>query len=198
MKFKMSERSLFAVLLRSAWWISALLAVAVGLTAAALLPSEFKLAGGLSGFPFAVIGVMAAWRQWRLPSPARVAATAEAVQALAWPAFAELLTQAFQRDGYTVQRAKSDAFDFHLSRAGSVRLVAARRWKSQSTGLAPLKALQAARAAEAEASGVAERSVDALLISLGELTDNARPYAQSQAITVWRAADLTQVLPGLK
>lgn len=189
MKFKMSEKSVFAVLLRSPWWISGLLAVALGLVAAALLPTEFKGAGALSGFPFLVISGMAAWRQWHLPSSARVAATTQAVSAMAWPQFAGLLEQAFQRDGYSVQRGPSDAFDFRLERKGRSTLVAARRWKSNRIGLETLKALQTAR----ESGGVA----DALLISLGELSDNARPYASAQAITVWRAQDLAQVLRGL-
>ena len=189
MKLRMSEKSLFAVLLRSPWWISGLLALVLGLVVAALLPAEFKPAGALSGLPFLVISGVAAWRQWRLPSSARVAATAQAVSAMAWPQFAGLLEQAFQRDGYSVQRGESDGFDFRLQRQGRSTLVAARRWKSNRTGLEPLKALQAAR----ESGGAA----DALLISLGELSDNARPFASAQAITVWRAPDLARLLRGL-
>ena len=72
MKFKMAENSLFATLLRSPWWVSLFLAVAVGAVAAALLPASYRLVGALSGFPFAVIAVMAAWRRRGLPSTARV------------------------------------------------------------------------------------------------------------------------------
>lgn len=186
MKLKMAPNSLFAVLLRSPWWISLLIALVLGGVAAALLPAEFKAAGAVSGFPFAVIGAMAVWRQWRLPSAARVARTTDAVSALAWPAFAALLQQALQQDGYQVQRVKSDAFDLRLERQGRVTLVAARRWKTQRIGLETLRALQAAR----ESAGAA----DALLISLGALTDQARPYAGAQRITVWQAADLAQAL----
>ncbi|MEN9329226.1 MAG: hypothetical protein RLZZ484_414, partial [Pseudomonadota bacterium] len=38
MKWKMSDRSLFAVLLRSPWWVSFVLAAALALAASALLP----------------------------------------------------------------------------------------------------------------------------------------------------------------
>ena len=189
MKLRMSEKSLFAVLLRSPWWISGLIAVLLGAVAAALLPAEFKGAGALSGLPFLVISAMAAWRQWRLPSSARVAATSQAVSVMAWPQFAGLLAQAFERDGYSVQRSQSEAFDFRLERQGRSTLVAARRWKSNRTGLETLKALQAARASGGAA--------DALLISLGALSDNARPYATAQAITLWQAQDLARLLRGL-
>lgn len=182
----MAPNSLFAVLLRSPWWISLLIALVLGAVAAALLPAEFKPAGAVSGFPFAVIGAMAAWRQWRLPSAARVALTIDVVSALAWPAFSALLAQALQQDGYRVQHVKSDAFDLRLERQGRVTLVAARRWKTRRIGLETLRALQAAR----ESAGAA----DALLVSLGALTDQALPYAAAQRINVWQAAELAQAL----
>ena len=94
MKLKMSSNSLFAILLRSPWWISV---------------------------------AIAAFRQWHLPSAARVAKTQQALQTMAWPAFAALLEQAFQRDGYTVQRSQTAAADFELVRQGRRMLVSARR-----------------------------------------------------------------------
>ena len=72
MKFKMSEKSLFAVLLRSPWWISFVLVAVIALVAGALLPEQYKGVGMLGGFPFFVIGCMALWRQRNLPSPALV------------------------------------------------------------------------------------------------------------------------------
>jgi restriction system protein len=189
LKFKMAEKSLFAVLLRSPWWVSMLLAAVLALLAAALLPAEYRVVGALSGAPFVVIGTLAAWRQRHQPSAAQTTQTVAAVGALTWPQFAALLEQAFRRDGYTVQRGAGDAFDFELERKGRTMLVAARRWKSARTGLEVLRALQAARD-DREAP-------DALLISLGELTDSARPFAAEHRIAVWQAAELAQALRGL-
>lgn len=189
MKFKMAKNSLFAVLLRSPWWISFAIAGALGLAGAALLPAEYRVAGALSGFPFAVIGVIAAWRQWQLPSAARVAQTQQAVAAMAWPAFSALLEQAFRRDGYTVQRASGGAYDFALERQGRRMLVSARRWKSAQTGLESLRALQSARAAADVA--------DALHIGLGELSEAARPFAARHDIAVWQLPEIAQALRGL-
>lgn len=189
MKLKMSDKSLFAVLLRSPWWISLLIAVLLGLVASALLPADYRVAGALSGFPFAVIAAMAAQRQWRLPSAARVQQTQLATSAMAWPAFAALLEQSFQRSGFSVAPAKGEAVDFSVQRQGRTMLVCARRWKSARIGIETLRALQAAREA-AEAP-------QALCICLGELTDNARPYAAEHGITVWQAADLALALRGM-
>jgi restriction system protein len=191
--FKMAENSLFAVLLRSPWWVSIAIGVVLGALGVALLPEDWRVAAALSGFPFLVIGAMAAWRQSKLPSAARIDTTRQAVAAMAWPAFAALLEQAFARDGYTVQRgAGNDGVDFVLERRGRRMLVSARRWKSARTGLEPLRALQAAR--EAAGDDVPN---DALLVCLGELTDNARPFAAEHRIAVWQAAELAQALRGL-
>ena len=65
MKIRMAERSLFAILLRAPWWVSLLLVVAIALVSGALLPAAYVLVGVLSAFPFLVIGLIAAWRQWR-------------------------------------------------------------------------------------------------------------------------------------
>jgi restriction system protein len=108
---------------------------------------------------------------------------------MAWPAFAALLEQAFRRDGYTVQRGHTDAVDFELARQGRRMLVSARRWKSARTGAQALRALQAARD-KADAS-------DALYIGLGELSDNARPFAARHSIAIWQAPELAQALRGL-
>jgi restriction system protein len=187
----MAKNSLFAILLRSPWWISIVIGLLLGLLSFALLPAEFRVVGALSGLPFLVIGVIAARRQWNLPSAARIEQTQQAVATMNWPAFAALLETSFQREGYTVQRAKHGksedaAVDFELARQGRRTLVSARRWKSARTGLEALRALHDAREArEAE---------DALYIGLGPLSDNARPYATAHGITIWQAAELAHAL----
>ncbi len=185
----MAQNSLFAILLRSPWWVSAAIAGALSLLAWALLPVAYRAAGALSSFPFVVIAVMAAWRQRDAPSAARVEQTAQALGAMAWPAFADLLEQAFRRDGYTVQRRTGSIADFELERKGRKMLVSAKRWKSARTGLEPLRELQTARDAS--------EAPDALWIGLGALTDTARPFAAEQRIAVWQITELAQALRGL-
>lgn len=190
MKFQMAKNSLFAILLRKPWWIAVSICVAMGVAGMALLPERFRLIGALSGLPFGVIGIMAAVRQRHLPSATRIEQTRQAVAGMAWPAFAALLAQAFEREGYTVQRsAKDPAFDFELQRQGRRMLVSARRWKSARTGLETLRALQAAR----ERDDVA----DALVIALADLSDAALPFATQHNITVWQATEIAQALRGL-
>ena len=186
MKFRMAEDSLFAVLLRSPWWVSIAIAVVLALLAGALLPASYRLVGVVSALPFVVIGALAARRQWRLPSAAQAALTLQAVSRMSWPEFAPRLEDALRRQGYAVQRGSGAVVDFELERQGRRTLVSARRWKSARIGLEALRALQAEREKN-DAS-------DALYVCLGELTDSARPYAVERGITVWQAADLARVL----
>jgi restriction system protein len=193
---KMAKNSLFAILLRSPWWASAAIAAAIGLMAFALLPEAWRVPGALSGFPFLILAGAAAWRQRHRPSAARIEQTTQAVAAMAWPTFAQLLEQAFARDGYTVRRSdgkKNAAADFILERGQRRMLVSARRWKAARTGVEPLRALQAER----EQSTGDDRPTDALAISLGELTDSARTFAAERRIAVWQATELAQALRGL-
>ncbi len=184
----MAEKSLFAILLRSPWWISIAIALGLAMAAMALLPVAYRVVGAVSGLPFLVIGAIAAVRQWRQPGAARVAQTVQALGAMSWPDFSSLLEAAFARDGYAVTRGTKAPVDFELERKGRVMLVSARRWKSARIGVEALRALQTAReAAEAQ---------DALCICLGDLTDTARPFAAAQGITIWQAAELAVALRG--
>lgn len=186
---KPAKNSLFAQLLRSPWWVSMLIGATMAVLALALLPERFRVVGAISGLPFAVVGLLAARRQWHLPSAQQAAQIRQALGAMPWPTFEAWLQQAFERDGYRVQRGAGAAADFELERQGRRCLVAARRWKSARVGLEALRALQAAR----EAGDVS----DALLISLGELSETAAAYAAQHGIEVWPVDRLLQALHGL-
>ncbi|MDH4390493.1 MAG: restriction endonuclease [Aquabacterium sp.] len=194
MKFNLPRNSLFSMLLRSPWWVSVAIAAVLGLVAAALLPEAFRVVGSVSGFPFLVIAAMAAQRQWRLPSAARVQQTQAAVSVLAWPAFQALLTKSFQRNGFEVLPSpRGDAVDLVLQRQGRRKLVSARRWKTARLGVEPLRALQAARQADDTSADLPQ----AVCICLAGATDNALDYARTHAIALWGASELAVVLRGM-
>ena len=123
MKFKMSENSLFAILLRSPWWIS--LAIVAGFTLASfvLLPGPYVAFGVMGSFPFLVVAIIAARRQWGAPSPARVAKVLAEAAAMSWPDFSAHAGQAFARQGYQVLRLNSPNADFSLVKNGQTNLV---------------------------------------------------------------------------
>jgi restriction system protein len=186
MKLKMSEKSLFAILLRSPWWISLSVAGLFVLASNAVLPSPYVAVGVLCGFPFLVIAVIAAWRQRRAPDPALLAATLARAGTMSWREFSAALELALGRQGYSVTRLDSTAADFRLERQGQVSLVSGRRWKAASQGVEPLRELDAARQAQG--------AQQAIYISLGSLTEQAHRHVQDAGIRLINGNDLALLL----
>ena len=176
MKLKMSKNSLFAILLRSPWWISMLVVLVFVLASGALLPKQYVPFGVMGSFPFLVIGLIAGWRQWHAPNPARVAEALERASAMAWRDFASALEQAFIQQGHTVTRLNSPAADFSLSKAGRVTLVSCKRWKAATHGVESLRELVAAKDAR--------QADQCTYISLGAVSDNARRFAAEHGVAL--------------
>ena len=63
MKLKMAKNSLFAILLRSPWWLSFVLAGAMAAVARLVLPQAYEAYALFSAVPFVAIGLVAAWKQ---------------------------------------------------------------------------------------------------------------------------------------
>ena len=177
----MSEKSLFAVLLRSPWWISFVLVAVIALLAGALLPGEYKGVGMLGGFPFFVIGCMALWRQRNLPSPALVEKGLEKLGGMNWRDFSVVLDTAFTRQGYTVTQLTGGA-DMLLEKKGVRTVVSAKRWKAAAMGVEPLRELVSRRDA-LEAS-------NSVCISLGQVSAKAQEFAADNRISLITGADL--------
>ena len=145
MKFKMPRNSIFAVLLRSLWWISAAIAALLSVGGFAALPLEYAAMGVFAAIPFAVIAIMAAWsscarrpkracRPWRRPPPrcpGRI--------------FPARFKPASSATAASVERLQAPGADFALSKDGHVAIVGARRWKAARVGVEPLRELQAER-----------------------------------------------------
>ena len=175
MKWKMSDRSLFAVLLRSPWWISMVLAAALAMAASALLPEAYKSVGALSCFPFVVVGVIAAWRQRANLSPEQAQALQSELAAMNWRAFSQLLQQAYALQGYEVSAVPNSVMDLKLKRQGQTTVVCAKRWKAAAWGQESLQALVDERAA-----------LDAthlVCVSLQDMPPGLKKFAQQHGVT---------------
>ena len=186
MKWTMNENSLFAILLRSSWWISFAIAGAVTVVAIALLPEAYRIFGTVAGLPFWVIGSIAAWKQFSAPSTAHVEATLTQIAAMPWRDFSAAAERAFARDGYEVQRLNTGGADFLLHKSGRTTLVACKRWKAARLGIEAFEELQSARQTQ--------QADSALCIATGELSDKARQFALQQQIRLMGATELAQML----
>lgn len=180
-----AEKSLFAVLLRSPWWMSLGVGVLVVLLARAFLPDRYWPFGATGAVPFVVIAVIALAKQWGRPSAARTQAIVERVRAMSWREFAQALETAFARDGAQVARIEGAA-DFVVSRDARTTLVAARRWKAARHGEEALAALHAQMRSR-DAS-------DCIYIALGALSEQAQAFAKANGVQVMQEAGVAQLL----
>lgn len=186
MKFpRMAQNSLFAVLLRSPWWISLLVAAGVVALAQAIAPLEYRTVASLGAFPFVVIAAIAFQRQWGRPSAAQAQARLDAAAKMSWPQFEAALRAAYAREGWQVQPDKGAA---DLVIEGSQRmLVSARRWKAARQGEEALQPLVKAMAEQEAGTGI--------LIALGELSPQAKRFATANGIDVVQGERLAMLLP---
>lgn len=187
----MASNSLFAILLRSPWWISFLIAGAMGVAGAALLPEKYALLGAVGSLPILGVGFVAAWRQLRAPSAAQVDATVDAALALSWRTFADTLENAWQTNGLVVERLPGPGADFRLTQNGRVTLVSARRWKAASHGADPIRQLMAS----VQAEGAAAASYMAIQ---GDVSEAARALARDNDVRLLGRSDLAQLLHGAR
>jgi restriction system protein len=186
LKLKMAENSLFAILLRSPWWASLGIAVALALLMRLLLPAEYAVAGMLGSFPFVVIAAIAAWKQLRAPSASQLAQTLERLQAMNSREFADAIEAAFRAQGHEVTRLNQPGADLELMLRHRRTVVAFKRWKAASIGVEPLRELQAAKAKlEAEA---------ALFVATGTLSEKASDFVRETKLQIMGAPELAQLM----
>jgi restriction system protein len=188
LKLKMAPNSLFAILLRSPWWMSLGIAVALALLLRLVLPQDYAPAGMMGSLPFVVIAAVAAWKQLRAPSEKQLASTLQAMQTLGSRDFAAAIEQAFRAQGHAVQRADTPGADLQITRGPRRTVVCFRRWKAANVGVEPLRELQAARdKLEADA---------ALFVATGVLSEKAADFAREAKIQLVDAGGLAQLMRG--
>lgn len=186
MKFKMAENSLFAILLRSRWWISFAVGAAWALLGAALVPQPYKIVAILGSLPFWALGFIAFVRQYDKPTPAQQQALLEMAAQENWSDFANHLERAWKEEGYEVARSQAPAADFVLTRNGKTTLVQAKRWKAGTHGIEPLRALHQAMTAQS--------ADECAYVCIAPLQDTAQRFADAQRIAILQGLTLATLL----
>jgi restriction system protein len=179
----MAKRSLFAILSRSPWWLSVLIAAAVFMLVRQFMPDYAALASTL---PFLGIAAYAGWRELRVPNAERVADALAGLRALSWRDFASRIEDAFRRDGHTVVVLAGSAADYELRKNGRFALLGCKRWKVAQTGVEPLRELlNAKQAADAH---------ECIYVTAADLSPNARQFASRNGIRLLCEAELVAFL----
>ena len=182
-----AKRSLFAILSRSPWWLSVLIAAALFMLVRQFMPDY---AAAASTLPFLGIAAYAGWRQSRVPDPEHVAEALAALRTLPWQEFAAMMQAAFRSEGYEVAVLKRGAADFELRKGGRVALAGCKRWKVAQSGIESLRELLQAK----EEAG----AHDCIYVCAGELSQNARQFAEQHKMRLLCEAELAKFLAQAK
>lgn len=188
MKWKMAPNSVFAILLRSPWWVSIAVVLGFALVARALLPEQYMVFGVMGSLPFIVIGMIAAFRQFQAPGSAQVQRTLQNASAMSWRDFANALEQGYAGKGYQVSRIDGKSADLLLAKGGRHTIVAGKRWKAGNHGLESLRNLKQACQMK-DASG-------SVYVTLSEVGEKTRSFASANGIELLNGAALAQLLQG--
>jgi restriction system protein len=186
MQIKMRKNSVFARLLRSPWWVSLLIGVAISLAIPALFASRFAHFGVFIALPFFGIGLLRAYRQLHETSAGDMRLTEQAIRGMSPREFSAILTSAYTETGYVVTPASGKAADLKLENDGRVTLVSCRRIKAANTGVEPLHSLVA--------SGQTQNAARLIYLTLGELSAEAQDYAAEHGIEVLGLETLASIL----
>ncbi len=189
MNWKMAENSIFAILLRSPWWASALIAVSIIMLASVLLPMQYRVFGWTAALPFVVIMGMVLWRLSQAPSRQQIERMLERVRAMNAREFTSELRQGYERMGCQVEAVARPPADLLVTQGWRTRLVSCRRWKAAALGVEPLRELSVAREAA--------QAHDGVIVALGDVSPAALRFAKANRIEVLDADGLARLLtPG--
>jgi restriction system protein len=180
MKLQLHQNSLFAILSRSPWWISAAVGAVVFFGTRMFMPPALAV---FAASPFLAIAGYAGWKQLRAPSAAKIAAVLEQLSALPREGVAAALEAGWRREGYEVSRLRAAAFDLELKRNGRTSLVLCRRLKAKSTGVEPLREMHAA----------GQDADELIYVAAGEVTASARSFALENRVRIVEGAELARL-----
>jgi restriction system protein len=175
--------SLFALLVRTPFWVSLLIAGALFAMARNFLPNLLAAATTL---PFLGTAAFAGWRQFKTPSPTRVTATLDRLRAMTWEQFSAVIAETFQREGYEVGILESGAANYELLKNGYKSLLGCKRWKVVQTGIGPLRELfEVMQARQAR---------DCIYVATGDFTETAQAFALEKGMRLLNGAELAKLV----
>ena len=174
MEFKMAKGSLFAVLLRSPWWYSVLIAFFAIAVSVVLAEGRYLLLGVTAALPFLGIAGYSAYNEFQRPGKKRVLEVEQQARKMPAAELAKMIADNYEKINFDVIAFKGDAAEFELERGKYKYLVSCKRFKAAKTGIEPLKKLIAA--------GEKHKITGYLYVTLGEVSANALVYAQNNNI----------------
>ncbi|WP_261844399.1 restriction endonuclease [Aliamphritea ceti] len=188
MAFKMAKGSLFAVLLRSSWWYSVSIGLFILVVSLALTDAKYAVLSVTASLPFLIIGAIACYKQLQQPSQKQVLDVVQQAKKMSAGIISEKIAANYIKRGYESSAFKGNGADLELTYGSRKLLLCSKRFKAANTGIEPLKLLVAA-GQNIEATGF-------LYVTLGEISDAARNYAQEHNIELVESSRLATLFDG--
>ncbi|MEH6443652.1 MAG: restriction endonuclease [Oceanospirillaceae bacterium] len=188
MAIKMAKGSLFALLLRSSWWYSALIGLFILAVSLLLTQAEYVILSITGALPFLGIGGYAFYKQFQQPSAKRILQITEQAKNMPVGVIAQKIAANYIKSSYESSAFKGSGADLELIRGSRKLLLCCKRFKAANTGMEPLKLLVAA-GEKAEAMGY-------LYVTLGEVSVAARDYAQKNNIELIQTSRFAALFDG--
>lgn len=183
MAINVPHGSLFAVLLRSSWWYSALIALSIIVISLVLVGGNYGVLFTSLSLPFIGIAGYVAYKQSKQPSRKQVLEFAQKAYGMTATQIANKISETYVKERFDAEPFKGKAAEIALERGNRKLLLSSKRFKAANTGIEPLKQLVAA-GENAEATGY-------LYVTLGEVSAPAQKYAEENNIELIGAHKLT-------
>lgn len=190
MALEMAKNSLFAILLRSPWWYSTLIALFFIVVSLLLVSPKYMIFGFTAALPFLGISAYSGYLQSKRPGKKRMLEVVESARKMSAKQLAARISSQYEKHNFDITPFKGSAADFDAERGRHKFLVCCKRFKAASTGIEPLKQL-------VESGGKME-ATGYLYVALGSITENARTYARQNDIELIQAEALTEFFDGTR
>jgi restriction system protein len=183
------------------WWVSLIVAalVFVGATYAfTVIPTgkgvspvaDAPKAGFMLSLPFLLIAVASAVRHWLQRQLLDQQRNLDSIRDLSWQEFETLIGEAFRRQGYSVTQhggvVPDGGIDLVLQKAGSISLVQCKRWQARQVDITLVRELYDVMTAEG--------ANEAIVVTCGEYTEDAREFATGKPIHLIHGERLLEMI----
>jgi len=185
------DESFFDLIAELPWWVGVVLAtlayVFIKFVFPAIVPTTPAIQAMARGFsqmawlfalPFLVVAIVSAVRQFLRKRLLDRQVNLDSIRALPWEQFEHLVGEVFRRQGYWVEErggsAPDGGIDLVLLKGGRKLVVQCKRWQTKQVGVTFVRELYGVMTAEG--------ADEALFVSSGEYTDEARAFANGKPI----------------
>jgi len=197
------KKSILDDLITLPWWLNLIVAAVVYFGLKYYVPTiEFKSpafqvfgksfpnVAGLFASIFVLTAAISAFHAWRKGELLDRQTSVKSIKDLPWKDFEYLVSEAYRRQGYSVQEnlagGSDGGVDLVLSKDGDRTLVQCKNWKSRKVGVKTVRELFGVMTSEGAAGGI--------VVCSGEYTKEAREFANGKPITLVDGPALSRLI----